>query len=546
MHARSPGLLQLCCARALIFGPMFAAAAIAPAAAADVTAEPPSDLSVTVYRAPSRAPGSIDLKDLNGFALVSETRTVRLPAGESRLRFEGVADGIEPASAIVTGLPGGIIEKNRDASLLSPAALIAAALGKPVELVRSNRKTGKTERLPGSILSDAGGVVFQTSQGIEALRCSGLPETFSFSAPGDLSARPTLSVLVRSAHAEVRQVTLSYLARGFDWAADYTATLSADGRTLDLGAWVTLANANSVGLPEAHAQVVAGRVNHEDGEVEPIDLGGPILAQCWPRGSTSDAPVLLRTSRDEFRKLALAAPMTAGVQEGIVYAGAKRVTEEQLGDLKLYRVPERTTVASLQSKQVRLLDKSGVPITIVYGADLAANETAPWAPADKLLRTMNTTANHLGLPLPSGNVAVFARHEAQALLEHESGIRDIAVGEELEINMGESSDVQVSLTREKTGIDLAHAVTLPLVPGVSIRSVKVEDVSRVEISNARATAIDFELRLQIPQGGQVVRADHPLGTKNGRPMFKLKIPANGTATVRYQTQQIADRVTPGR
>ena len=58
-------------------------------------------------------------------------------------------------------------------------------------------------------------------------------------------------------------MTLSYLAHGFDWAADYTATLSADGKTMDLGAWVTLANGNGVGFPAARTQVVAGRVNRE-------------------------------------------------------------------------------------------------------------------------------------------------------------------------------------------------------------------------------------------------------------------------------------------
>ena len=66
---------------------------------------------------------------------------------------------------------------------------------------------------------------------------------------------------------------------------------------MDLGAWVTLANGNGVGFPAAHAQVVAGRVNRESGEVEPLDPGGPILAQCWPRGSTSDPPQYLQIAR---------------------------------------------------------------------------------------------------------------------------------------------------------------------------------------------------------------------------------------------------------
>jgi hypothetical protein len=525
--------------------------AAAPVKAADTLASIPSDLSVTVYRAPFRSSGSIRLDNLGGFALVSETRTVQLPVGVSRLRFEGVADGIDPSSAIVTGLPDGVIEKNREGKLLSPAALIDAALGKPVTLLRTDKKTGKSTRLAGTIRSDAGGgVVLETSQGIEALRCSGLPETLSFAGVTDLAATPTLSVLVRSSELITTTVTLSYLARDFDWAADYVATLSADGNTMDLGAWVTLANGNGVGFPSARTQVVAGRVNRENGEVEPLDVGGPILAQCWPRGSTSDPPQYLQmdlgsplsAAREKMamtQTLAAAAPRMAEV----TLSAQKKVEQEQLGDLKLYRVPDRTTVASRQSKQVRLLDRSSIPITRVYGADLAADENAVSAAAHLLLRTMNDAAHHLGLPLPSGRIAVFAMRDGGTLLQHESNLRDLAVDEEVEIDMGESSDVQVTSNKDQTTIDSARdsarTTRLPPVPGVAERrSATVEAVNRVEVSNARATEIHFELRLRLrlPEGGRVVRADHPVGTKNGRPIFRLTIPANGTVTLQYQWQ----------
>ena len=497
--------------------------ATAPATADDILASAPSELSVTVYRAPFRASGSIDLDSLGGFALISEVRTVHLPAGLSRLRFEGVADGIEPASAIVTGLPPGVIEKNREGKLLSPSALIAAAVGKPVTLLRTDKKTGKLQRSEGTLLSAAeGGVVFQTSEGIEALRCSGLPETFNFAGVGGLAAKPTLSVLVRSAEASTRTVTLSYLARSFDWAADYIATLSGDGKSMDLGAWVTLANGNGVGFPSARTQVVAGRVNRENGEVEPLDAGGPILAACWPRGSTSDtaAPAYLQfvggaESRDRmFKKSAAPAAMQA-----ITVTATRNVQQEQLGDLKLYRIPSRTTVASRQSKQVRLMDREHVPIARVYGADLAADQSAPTAPAHLLLRTVNSAANHLGLPLPSGHIAVFAASSGEKLLLHESGIQDRAVDEEVEIDLGDSPDVQVAVENEKTtGPARAQA----------------HDI-RVDITNARPADISFELRLQVRAGGRVVGADHPVSTKNGRPIFRLTVPGNGTVTVRYQT-----------
>ena len=527
------------------------ALAAAPPAAADIRASPPTDVSVTVYRAPDRGSGSIDLDRLAGFALISETRTVHLPAGLSQLEFEGVADGIEPASAIVTGLPAGVIEKNREGKLLSPSALIGAARAKPVTLLRTDKKTGRLQRLSGTLISDAdGGVVFETVEGIEALRCSGLPETFSFTGVAGLNATPALSVLVHSSEASTRTVTLSYLARGFDWAADYIATVSDDGRAMDLGAWVTLANGNGVGFPAARAQVVAGRVNREDGDVEPLDAGGPIFAQCWPQGSTSDAPESLLVADGKatgemdklFKSVRMqGAPAAAALQEVAVTA-MRRVQQEQLGDLKLYRVPDRTTVASRQSKQVRLLDRPGIPVDRVFGVDLAANQDAA-AAASMLLRTLNDAAHHLGLALPSGRIAVFADRDGQKILLHESGMRDLAVDEEVEIDLGESPDVQVAMQREKTTIDPARIQSLPLVPGVVLRSAQVDDVNRVVISNARAAAIPFELRLRLPGGGRIVRADHPLGSKHGRPIFRLTIPANQSVTVRFQTQHTATRVS---
>jgi len=500
---------------------MAGAMAAAPAGAADSLATNPSDLSVTVYRAPDRSSGSFMLDALGGFALISETRTVHLPAGTSRLRFEGVADGIEPASAIVTGLPG-VIEKNRDAALLSPSALLAASLDKPVTLLRTDRKTGKLTRVAGTLRSDAGGVVFETAEGVEALRCSGLAETFSFAGVADLAATPTLSVQVRSAEPVTRTVTLSYLARGFDWAADYTATLSADGTTLDLGAWVTLANGNGVGFPRAQTQMVAGRVNRESGEVEPLDLGGPILAQCWPQGTTSDPPDILQVDLASplaalgGRNVAMVAmaPMAARADmQAATLTAAKKIEQEQLGDLKLYRVPERTTVAGRQSKQVRLLDKAGIPVTLVYGADMAAGQAQAPIPASRLLRTMNTRANHLGLPLPSGHMAVFAARGGEKLLLSETALRDLAIDEELEINLGEAPDVQVEAT-------------------------VAERVNRVAVSNAGEHAVAFELRLRLPQGERVVHADHVAGAKNGRPIFRLTVPAHETVTLRYQTSAL--------
>src|SRR6185503_17567094 len=118
-------------------------------------------------RAPHRAADTaIDLEWLEGYALISETRRISIPAGESEIRFEGVAGGILPQSAIVRGFPEGIVERNRDAYLLSPESLLDRSLGRRVHLRRTSGATGEVREQEAVIRSGAGGaVVLQTAEG---------------------------------------------------------------------------------------------------------------------------------------------------------------------------------------------------------------------------------------------------------------------------------------------------------------------------------------------------------------------------------------------
>jgi hypothetical protein len=528
---------------------LLTAAALVPAGAraADVEAGPPTDRSVTVYRAPKRGKGQPDLDNLEGFALVSEKHTVSLPAGESRLRFLGVADGIQPESAILTGLPDGVLEKNRDAHVLSPAALVAATVGRPVTLVRTNRKTGVTTRTIGTLRADNEGVVFESTEGIEALRCSGFPETFDFTGTADLAPTPTLSVKVRTVRPLTAQVTLSYLAGGFDWSATYAAALSKNARTLDLGAWVTLANSNGVSFPDAHVAVVAGRLNRESPDVEPGETQEEILAQCWPVRATSDIPEVPPPPRPAMltvqaqRLMAMPAPPPAADR---MFKRAV-VQEEQLGDLKLYRVPERSSVFSRQMKQVRLLDRGPVPVTLLYIAHLSAINEQEQEAATRVLRTRNDTAHHLGIALPAGRISTFTQDGETPLLLAEADQRDIAVGEDFEIDAGEAADVQVRSVRERT-LAPAAVAQIPLLPGIDVRTAYLKEEFRIEITNARRTAVSFEARLSLPYGTQLLRASVPPFLRDGWQVMRVQVPAGVTVTVRYQTGHRVSRAVRPR
>src|SRR3546814_1334243 len=100
-------------------------------------------------------------------------------------------------SAIGTGLPGGVVQKNRDAALLAPASLLDGSLGNRVHIRRTDGATGKVTEEEAIIHSGAAGaVVLQTAAGYEALRCTGLPETRSEEHTSELQSLMRISYAV--------------------------------------------------------------------------------------------------------------------------------------------------------------------------------------------------------------------------------------------------------------------------------------------------------------------------------------------------------------
>jgi len=112
----------------------------------DVVSKGPDAVAVTIYRDhPASAEslrGEGDQDDTSGLAMITEERWVDLPAGRTRIEFQGVADAIIPASARLDGLPGGVVERNFDYDLLGPGSLIERSVGREVVIRRANPRTG--------------------------------------------------------------------------------------------------------------------------------------------------------------------------------------------------------------------------------------------------------------------------------------------------------------------------------------------------------------------------------------------------------------------
>jgi hypothetical protein len=485
-----------------------------------VVSDKPDAVAVTVYRDPNRGEGAIRQGWPGGYALVTETRTLQLPAGASVIRFVGVSEGMMPETAIVTGLPRGVGEKNRDARLLGPAPLVDAYLKRRVTVRRTDRATGKVSVSEAVIQAGpTGGVLLTTDQGVEALGCSGLPETLVYpGVPADLAAKPTLSVTTDSPRAQTVTVQLSYLAQGLDWSANYVAQLGADDM-LDLFGWMTVVNGGSQGFADARTSAVAGQPNKEKAARLPRGAATALRLECWPMGKTSDAPAIIAEDIRQFAPPAPPPPPPPAPTMDIVVTGSRlafapvmMAAQEDLGDLKLYRVPEPVSVAARATKQVALLHRDRVQMARIYAGTFRPfaydpDRDAESEPAAILLRAENRTSAGLGLPLPAGSVALFAARGDQPVLLGESALQDRAIGDEIELRPGNSSEVRYTVAGQ---------------PGSGRRA-----TYRVAVTNALATPVTFEL----PIPYRDAKAGAPLVSHKGVPTWRVIVPANGTASL---------------
>jgi len=519
---------------------LIAALPATAAAQTVVNSEKIDSVAVTLYRDPNRNMGPPNPAWPSGYALVTETRTIRVPAGRAVIRFQGVSQGMLPETAIVSGLPKQVNEKNRDALLLSPAGLVDAWLKRRVTFRRTDPATGKRTTQEAVIEAGPdGGVVLTTPDGVEALRCSGLPESLSYPrVPDGLFAKPTLSVVTESTIAATVQVQLSYLAEGFDWSANYVARVADDGETLDLFAWLTVVNGGSQGFANAHTQAVAGGLNKEAAAQQPKSPDPELHLQCWPADITSShaawtverpplpaAPgywvgnrygeIIVKARRRGRGRQELAPelyppppPMVEMAPPPPPPAPAIVAEQEDLGDLKLYRIPERVTIAAQSSKQVAMIDRRKLPFERVYTGSIFAygNGSRPTA---IVLRTENRDTKGLGLPLPAGGLAVFQNAGANSLLVAESKLADRAIGDDVELGAGESSDVRYEIMA---------------LPPTATRA-----MFRVRVTNAHANDEIFELTV----GDNLVDVSATLGERKGRKIWRVTVPANGEAKLDY-------------
>jgi hypothetical protein len=281
--------------------------------------------------------------------------------------------------------------------------------------VRVNPATGGEVRERARILAANGGVVMQIGDHIEVLRDDGLPARVIFDdVPSSLRAHPTLSVTLTSDRGGPQPVTLTYLTPGLAWQADYVALFDEASSRMDVQGWITLTNNSGTPYVNASTLLVAGAVG-EAGNSYAYRGGYPMPPPPPPPPG------------------------------GMVSAGTETAGRERIGDFYLYPLPERTTIADKQTKQVSFLDVHGAPATRAYeyrNGWLATSDQP--VSASTILRFSSSRNQGLGDALPAGTIRVYqrdARGNPQFVGEHRIG--HTPMGSEIGLATGQAFDVKV-------------------------------------------------------------------------------------------------------
>jgi hypothetical protein len=434
-------------------------------------AQPGPGLEVTIY---------------NGdLALVRDARALDIVKGRQRLEFKDVSSAIRPETVTLAADGVDIVEQNFDFDLLTPSKLMEKAVGQQVTIVRTNPGTGAQTTEVATVLAANEGVVLKIGDRIEVLRDDGVPTRVVFAkVPDNLRARPTLSVTVDSDHAGARLATLSYLTTGLSWKADYVALFDEKAGRLDLQGWVTLTNQSGTSFEAAETKLVAGQVQltNDNGR------GGPYNPMAGVRRAGTEA-----------------------------HTGPG----EALGDFYIYSLPERTTIAQNQTKQVSFLDAQGVSARKVYQWSayelVSADEPSH---ASVAVDFANSSAGQLGAGLPAGVIRIYERDAAGApKFVGESEIGATPQGSELALRFGDAFDVTVQPT---------------LVSIEKVSKTRTRYSMSYLVRNARSEPVTVELR----QGGYwgrdtkvVSESLKSRGIDAATLGWSVPVPANGQTTL---------------
>ena len=428
----------------------------------------------------------------NNLGLVKDTRGVTLASGEGELRFMDVASGIMPVTVHVKSLNAAdkfqVLEQNYEYDLIDYNKLLDKFLDKKIKLIDWNQYQDRKEVVEGTLISNNdGNPVFKINDEIY-LGHPGykvLPEI-----PENLIAKPTLTWLYANKAVDAHQLEVSYLTNDIGWKADYVFVLNKDDTGGDLSGWVTLDNQSGATYKDAKLKLVAGEVQRAQATMGAV--GGMMM------------------------------------EKGL--AMANQFAEQAFFEYHIYDLQRRTTIKDKQTKQIRLLEASGIKAQkelVVQGQQYYFTQyyqgQNPKQPVSVYVKFKNAEDNHLGMPLPAGILRLYKKDSNDSLqFVGEDNIEHTPKDEEVKIKVGEAFDV----VAERRQTDFKQLTTR-----------MYESAWEVTLRNHKEEPLRVGIIEPLQGSWQIVEQSHPSTRLDAFTIrFDVDVPKDGEVKVTYRVR----------
>jgi len=459
------------------------------------------------------------------FAVARTSVDLDLHPGLNEVTATQVTSRLEPDSVILRDPSGkrtiDVVEQNYDAAVVSQEWLLQKYEGKTIDF---QVQTPQGPQIVQGRILRAGfyrpNEITYDQQQIAGVRAEPLIEVngkMQFQLPGlplfpsatdGLLLKPTLRWQIQSEKPEHFAAELAYITGGLDWDATYNivvpnnTNVAADEKADVLG-WVTIHNLSGTDFPAARIKLMAGDI------------------------------AKIRNQPRAYDMVAFAgATQSVNVQPG--------VTQKPFDDFHLYDLHRTVALHDGETKQVQFLDVSGVTVHRSYVYSGASTQLQPeyygninqqqgygldndntQVRIEEEIK--NSTANHLGMPLPAGRMRLY-RRDADGQMEFvgENLIRHTPAEQTVRLITGAAFDIKGSRRQTDFNADYQRR--------------EIHESFEIRVTNQKDQPVDVTIVERLYRGvnWEILSKSSDYTKRDSQTIeFPVTIPAKGESTVTY-------------
>jgi hypothetical protein len=458
------------------------------------------------------------------FAVARTTIPLNLHAGSNEVLTTNVTSQLEPDSVVLrdpTGRnPIKVAEQNYDAAVVNQQWMLEKYEGKTLDFRTENARqfaieTGEIHEFPAKFVQGRIIRAGNPSNGDQPLvEVNGkmqfqLPGTPVFPANTDgLLLKPTLRWQIDSAKAASFPAELDYITGGMSWQATYNVVLPETTDTTraeiaDIIGWFTSQNNSGTVFTQATIELMAG-------DVAKIQ-------------NLRNRPYFISSGRS--------------VNESV--AVSPDVTQKAFDDFHLYDLHRTLALHNGETKQVQFLEASRVSVQRTYQYEGNNPVVQPFYPGyhnDQQFvgnsgnthvavveEIKNSTANHLGMPLPAGRIRLYRRDTGgQMQFVGESMIAHTPAEQTVKVVSGNAFDVTAKRRQTDFHVDGLHRT--------------IDESFEIKLSNQKAQPVTVHAVEHMSRGEnwEITAKSSDFTRRDSSTIdFPISVPAKGDATLTY-------------